>query len=181
MSIDLDKVRLSQDFTEMTRTEKLLIHVPVRKPSKHQFFRVHPDEEYRLECFVVEMDGNETYLVDPAVAGAIPGLPRPVRLLLTVTRYGAPALWPLKLPGEDGKTNPWNDSAAECAEIAMERWVRMVANRDLGAYEAIVAEGIPTEPAWPNKSMEELVSKAFRDRYVESEDHPLIRELSGIA
>jgi hypothetical protein len=181
VTIDLEKVRLSQDFATLTQTEKLLVHVPVRKPLKHQFFRVHPGEEYRLECFVVEIDSNETYLVDTALAGAIPGLARPVRLLVYVTRYGAPALWPLKLPGEDGKTNPWNESAAECAEKAMEKWVRMVANRELGAYDVIVAKGNLTDPIWPDKTMTELVSKAFRDRYVDSEDHPLLRELSGIA
>lgn len=180
MGIDLEKVRLSQDFAALTKTEKLLVHVPVRKPAKHQFFRVHPGEEYRLECFIVEIDGDETYLVDPALVGHMPGLARPVRLHLTVTRHGAPALWPLKLPGEDGKTNPWHESAAECADIAMEKWVRLVANRELGAYDVVVAEGIPTEPAWPDKTLAELVTKAFRDRYVDSEDHPLIRELLGV-
>jgi hypothetical protein len=178
--IDLAKVRLSQDFAALTRTEKLLVHVPVRKPPKHQFFRVHPGEEYRLECFVVEIDGDDTYLVDPEFVGHMPGIARPVRLHLYVTRHGVPALWPVKLPGEDGKTNPWYESAAECADIAMEKWVRLVANRELGAYDVIVAEGIPTEPAWPDKSLEELVSKAFRERYVDSEDHPLLRELLGI-
>ena len=58
MGIDLEKVRLSQDFAALTRTEKLLVHVPVRKPAKHQFFRVHPGEDYRLECFIVEIDGD---------------------------------------------------------------------------------------------------------------------------
>jgi len=178
--IDLKKVRLSQDFAAMTSTEKLLVHVPVRKPPKHQFFRVHPDEDYRLECFVVEIDGDDTYLVDPEFVGHMPGIVRPVRLHLYVTRYGAPALWPVKLPGEDGKTNPWYESAAECAGIAMERWVRLVANRELGAYDVIVAEGISKEPTWPDRSLEELVTKAFRERYVDSEDHPLLRELLGI-
>ena len=178
--IDLAKVRLSQDFAAMTKTEKLLIHVPVRKPPKHQFVRVHPSEDYRLECFVVEIDGDDTYLIDPELVGLMTGLARPVRLHLYVTRHGAPALWPLKLPGEDGKTNPWHESAAECAGIAMEKWVRLIPNRELGAYDVVVADGIPTEPAWPNKDMGELVTKAFRDRYVDSEDHPLVHELLGI-
>ena len=59
-------------------------------------------------------------------------------------------------------------------------WVRLVANRELGAYEVVVAEGIPTEPAWPNKSLSELVTTAFRERYVDSEEHPLVRELLGV-
>ena len=179
-TIDLNSVRLSQDFSAMAKTEKLLVHVPVRKPAKHQFVRVHPGEEYRLEVGIIEIDGDDTYLVHPAVVSAVPELVRPVRLHLYVTRQGTPALWPVKLPGEDGKTNAWYASAAEAAEVGMKKWIRLVANRDVGAYDVIVAESIPTEPAWPNKTLEELISKAFAERFIEDEDHPLLRELLGV-
>jgi hypothetical protein len=179
-NIDLNTVRLSQDFAAMAKTEKLLVHVPVRKPAKHQFVRVHPGEDYRLEVGIIAIDGDDTYLVHPAVVGAVPELVKPVRLHLYVTRHGAPALWPVKLPGEDGKTNPWYASAAEAAEVAIKKWIRLVPNREVGAYDVIVAESIPTEPTWPDKSMEELVSKAFADKFIEDEDHPLLRELLGI-
>ena len=180
MGIDLNTVRLSQDFSAMAKTEKLLVHVPVRKPAKHQFVRVHPDEDYRLEVGIIDIDGDDTYLVHPSVVGAVPELVKPVRLHLYVTRHGAPALWPVKLPGEDGKTNPWFASAAEAAEVAMKKWIRLVPNREVGAYDVIVAESIPTDPKWPDKTMEELVSKAFQERFIEDEEHPLLRELLGI-
>lgn len=178
-NIDLNAVRLSQDFSAMAKTEKLLVHVPVRKPAKHQFVRVHPGEDYRLEVGIIEMNGEDTYLVHPAVMGTVPELVRLVRLHLYVTRQGAPSLWPVKLPGEDGKTNPWNTSAAEAAAVAMEKWIRLVSNRDVGAYDVIVAESIPTEPLWPKKTMAELVSKAFEGKFIEDEDHPLLRDLLG--
>lgn len=179
-NIDLNAVRLSQDYAAMSRTEKLLVHVPVRRPPKHQFIRVHPGEEFRLEVYIIDIDGDDTYLAHPAVIGAVPELVKPVRLHLYVTRLGAPALWPVKLPGEDGKTNPWHASAAEAAEVAMKKWIRLVPNREVGAYDVIAAESIPTEPMWPQKTMEELVSKAFADKFVDTEDHPLLRELLGI-
>ena len=62
----------------------------------------------------------------------------------------------------------------------MEKWVRLLPNRELGAYDVVVAEGIPIEPTWPDKSLTELITTAFRARYVNSEDHPLILELLGI-
>lgn len=178
--IDLGAVRLSQDFSALAKTEKLLTHVPVRKPVKHQFFRVHPDEDYRLEVAAVELDRDEIYLIHPSIVGAIPDMVRPIRLHLYVTRQGALGLWPVKLPGEDGKVNPWHQSAAEAAQVAMGKWIRLIANMDLGAYDVIAAENIPTEPGWPNKTMSELVNKAFQDHYVDSEDHPLLKELLGI-
>jgi len=176
----LSAVRLSQNYSQMSKTEKLLTHVPVKRPAKHQFFRVHPDEEYRLEAMVIEIDGDETYLLHPAVAGLFPDLARPVRLHLYVTRTHAIGLWPVKLPLEDGKTIAWHQSAAEASEIAMERWIRLVANRDMGCYDVIAAEGMVVDPKWPDKSMGELITKAFAQRYVENEDHPLVRELLGI-
>ena len=37
--------------------------------------------------------------------------------------------------------NPWHQSAAEAAERAMTCWVRVTANRSLGAYEIFEATG----------------------------------------
>ena len=178
--IDLSAVRLSQDYGSMTKTAKLLTHVPVKRPPKHQFFQIHPAPEYRLEAMIIDLNGDETYLLHPAVAGLFPDLARPVRLHLYVTRTNAIGLWPVKLPADDGKTNPWHQSAAEAAEIAMIRWIRLVANRDMGCYDVIAAEDMIVEPKWPEKSMEEMVNKAFAQRYVDNEDHPLVKELLGI-
>lgn len=177
---DLESMRLSQDFASMAKTKKLLIHVPVRKPPKHQFFRVHPGEEYSFTAAVVEMDGDDTYLISPQLVPAIPELARPVRLHLYVTRQGAVGLWPVKLPGDDGKSNPWHQSAAEASQIAMDEWIRLVPNMAMGAYDVISAENIPTEPAWPDKTMGELIAKAFQGRVVDTEDHPLLKELQGM-
>ena len=179
-AIDLSAVRLSQDFSTLAKTEKILTHVPVRRPPKHVFFRVHPDERYRTEIAVVELDGDDTYLINPDLVSAIPELVRPVRLYLYVTRQGAIGLWAVKLPGDDGKINPWHQTAHEGAQVAMVKWIRLVPNRDLGAYDVIAGENIPTEPAWPNKTMSELVNKAFADRYIADENHPLLRGLVGL-
>jgi hypothetical protein len=40
---DPSKLVMSQDFARQTGVEKLLTIVPVRKPAKHDWVRVHPD------------------------------------------------------------------------------------------------------------------------------------------
>lgn len=179
-SIDLNAVRLSQDYGSMTKTAKLLTHIPVKRPPKHEFFRVHPDEEYRLAAMIIDRDGEEIYLLHPIVTRLFPDLARPVRLHLYVTRAEAFGLWPVKLPTDDGKANPWHQSAAEAAEIAMSRWIRLVTNRDMGCYDVFEATDMNVEPKWPEKTMSELVNKAFAQRYVDNEEHPLVKELLGI-
>ena len=42
---DLDSLRLKQDFSETLGVQRVLSHVPVRKPNKTNFIRVHPGED----------------------------------------------------------------------------------------------------------------------------------------
>ena len=52
--------------------------------------------------------------------------------------------------GRLGKHNEWHRSAAEAAELAMKRWLRLTANMSLGAYEVFEATGDLPEPEWPD-------------------------------
>src|SRR5215212_249973 len=72
---DPSGLRLSQNFTAMVGVKKALVTVPVRKPSRQDFIRVHPDEAYRLPTAVVEIkdERSETYLVDRALWHELPG------------------------------------------------------------------------------------------------------------
>ena len=36
------------------------------------------------------------------------------------------------------------------------------------------------EPVWPDISFEEILKIAFRDRYVDDVDHPLLQKLRGL-
>ena len=45
---DLSALRLDQSYAETAGVKKLLTTVPVRKPSRQDFVRVHPDPAYRL-------------------------------------------------------------------------------------------------------------------------------------
>src|SRR5215470_9799322 len=65
---DPASLRLSQDFSAQLGVKKVLTTVPVRKPDKAWFVRVHPSEDYRLQTAVVELkEERETYLVAPAL------------------------------------------------------------------------------------------------------------------
>jgi hypothetical protein len=126
---------LDQSFVETSGVKKLLTTVPVRKPNNQDFVRVRPEEAYRLTSAVIELkDDRETYLVQPEVARQLPGECSPVTLYTGINRQGVVFLWPVKLPTPDGRINEWHRSAAEAAERAMERWLRVKADMALGAY-----------------------------------------------
>ena len=60
------------------------------------------------------------------------------------------------------------------------RWVRVVANQALGAYDLFVAPGDLSEAVWPKYTMGEMLKAAFAGRIIESQEHPVLLRLRGL-
>jgi hypothetical protein len=175
-------LRLPQDFVAQLGVKKALLAVPVRKPDKAWFVRVHPAEEYRLQTFVVELkEERETYLVAPALWNELAGESTfsPRVLFTAVNRQGVLFLWPVRLPGADGKLDDWSRTALEAAQLAENHWVRVQANMSLGAYDVFTATGSLPEPTWPEQPFSDLLKVAFKGKMIEAPDHPVLKKLRG--
>lgn len=175
-------LRLNQSYADTVGVKKLLTTVPVRKPNRQDFVRVHPDAGYRLTpAAIIEVrEDREVYLVTPNMAQVLPGEFSTVTLFTTINRQGTLQLWPVKQPGPDGKHNEWHRSAAGAAERAMNKWVRVTASMSLGAYEIFEASGDLPEPVWPDVSFQEILKIAFREYLVDRAEHPLVQRLLGV-
>jgi hypothetical protein len=163
-------------------TTRELVTVNVRKPAKDEFVRVHRDDEYTLNTGVLELKTErEIYLVTRPLWGELFDEANfSCRALFSaMSRQGVFFLWPVRLPGPDGKIDPWNASALEAASLARDRWVRISANMPLGAYNVTTAAARISEPVWPEKSMRDLLAIAFKDRFIDSLDHPALKRLRG--
>jgi hypothetical protein len=88
-------------------------------------------------------------------------------------------LWPVYLPGADGKVNEWHRAAAQAAELAMTKWVRIKANMVVKTYDIYEAVSDLSEPVWPTQPLHELLSIGFRDKLVDNLDHPLLKRIRG--
>ena len=160
----------------------MIVAVPVRKPKRQEFVRVHPDDTYRLETAVIELaEERETYLVVPALLEALADEVKLVRLHLAIPRGGGPFFWPVPLPGPDGRRNPWHEAAERAALEATRRWVRVKANMAAGSYDVDVAAAEIGEPEWPELPMGALLKLAFGERMIASLDHPVVKRLRGLA
>jgi hypothetical protein len=173
---DLERYRLPQDYAAVG-TKKVITTVAVRRPHRQEFIRVHPDLRYQAALLELK-DANETYLVVPSVAAELGDEVRPAILFLAATRAGKAFFWPVKLP-RDGKLDDWNRSAARAAQEAIDHWVRIASNRDLGSYETFSAAANLGDPRWPELTLEALLAIAFKDRTITSRDHPVVRSLLG--
>lgn len=180
MKLDLNKLALPQDFQNMPGARKLWTVIPVRKPSKTEFFRVLDDDKYTIQTAIIELkEENETYLIDPQLLVDLSEFIVPVQVVMAVTRMGALMVWPVKLPQE--RRNAWHDTALQAAELARTKWVCMRANMHAGCYDVLQATGKLPEPEFPTTELtfQGMLELAFRDFYVDNISHPLVLRLSG--
>jgi len=179
---DPASLRLDPEYLKSGGVRKLLTTVPVRKPNKQDFIRVHPDPEYRL-CGIAMIElreDRETYLLLPSYAQVLDShLFHCCNLYLAINRQKVLFLWPAKLPEPGGRISGWHSSAVEGAEKAMSQWIRVVPNMSLGAYEFFVAESALSDPEWPSLPLRDLIQIAFKDRIIRGHDHPVMQKLRG--
>jgi hypothetical protein len=174
-------LRLKPDYIETAGVKKLLTTVPVRPPGKHDFVRVRPEQEFHDTFGLIRIgDDREYYLVPPTLVSELTGEFAMYTVYTVINRQNTLHLWPVRLPGPDGKMNDWWRSAHEAAVQATQAWVRVMANKNLGAYEIMRAAGVMSEPEWPEHSFRDLLRIAFRDRLIDRVDHPVIKQLRGL-
>jgi hypothetical protein len=183
-TFNLDKFRLKgSHLTEHACGKKLLTTIPVRRPSKEVWFRSHPDPSFRFPACLIELkELNETYLVDselwPHLGGESTFVTK--ELITVMSRQQNLLIWPIRLPGADGRIDPWNASAMEAANMARDKWIRLSPNRSLGAYEILEGRDPQASVEWPDQPFDTLLKIAFKGRVIESLDHPVIRQLRGM-
>jgi hypothetical protein len=179
---DLGALRLSQDFGQSLGVKKALLTVPIKKPAKEWFVRTNP--ALRIETCVLELkEDREVYLVSPTLWPELASESTfgPRALYAAMNRQAVLFVWPVRLPGPDGKIDDWNRSALEAAAMAEKHWVRVASNMALGAYDVYTASAEWPEPDWPDLPLNEILRIAFKGRVIDSLDHPTLRRLRGEA
>ena len=179
-----DTNRLRSASLENIAVEKITLTIPVRRPGRNEFFRVHPDPDMAVDWFVLERDDDmdrEVYWVTEEFRTDLLDELKPVRIFACINKRGTEFLWPARLPGADNRLGRrWHESALEIAEHAKSLWVKMQGKRDLGAYEMYRAKGDLGDPQWTGKTLSEMLRLAFKgDLLISSIDHPVLRELAG--
>jgi len=114
---NLENLRLDQSYAETLGVKKLLRTVPVRKPGQQDFVRTHPEHRLTPAALIELKDDREIYFVAPSMVSELAGEFFVATLYLTINRQNIMTLWPVRLPGPDGKHLEWHRSAAEAAEV----------------------------------------------------------------
>lgn len=174
---DPSSLRLPADEVGDIETETLITSIEVRKPKRDEFFRVDPNRHETIAT--IEMD-RDVYVVSPAMRNELAGEWTPADLRVAVNRDETVFLWPVKQAKAGERQIAWHASANAAASEAERSWVRIKANMNKGAYDAVRAKGELEAPKFPDLTMTELLELGFgAGRLIDSPEHPVVKKLRG--
>src|SRR5271166_776777 len=107
---------------------------------------------------------------------------KPTHLQLAmIHRSRTPFIWSSTIPSADaGRGRSWHESALMAKNIAKTTWIKVLSERAMGGYRVFPAEASLPEPVWPaDKTFQDYLEIAFRDRVITSKDHPVVRKYLG--
>ena len=176
---DPSRLRLTE-ATQIGVTKAVTV-ISCSKPSRQQFVRVHPSEDYRMQTALFTDEVNrESYLISPELWGDLAGEIQPTILFAGITKTTNNVfLWPVRMPDTDGRCNNWHLSAMRAAELAITKWVRMQANMADGKYDVFEATGPIPDPEWPGMTFRDMLKLCFDNRFIDSLEHPILKQLRG--
>jgi len=175
-----DLAALARPIDEIVPSEKVLTSLPVRKPKREEWVRVHP--EIYARAYVYEArDEQSWFIVTPDVVEALIDVVRYVQLSFAVNYGGTAFVWPLPVPTER-KSHRAHVTAFAGAEQAMREWTRISWREN--EYEIYRRSSARVEPFWPREvrsasEMLRLASKARGFEVIDSVDHPVVKKLQG--
>lgn len=159
--------------------KRKITSILARKPNSQTYFQVHPTLEVLVDVLEWK-DENALYLVNQEKLVELFEQTKRVILYVCVNSKGDPFLFPVPQPDERGNWNPWHQSASKAVLEAKGHWVRIQPNRSIQGYDVLVAEGNLAAPKWPDLDIAQYLGIAFVNNIIDSEDHPIVKQLRGL-
>jgi hypothetical protein len=181
-SLAIDQSHM-EEFASMEEKSSI---VECQRPPKGIFFTVRSETTKpwrdRGFYFLLQIEGRDPYLVAPDIANQKKDedVIRPVLIVRYVTMAGEEGLWPLKLDQPDSKSNRWTTSALNILELAASgKWVRIVSAKNHYRHQASKRTFEEVPPRFSDRSFDDLINVAFKDRVIVSLDHEIWDELEN--
>ena len=161
------------------------VNVSVGKPKNNVYFRCHPNSALTLDASVlIGGEGSDDfYFVAPVMLNHHAILPRLRKVTIAVVYTwpgGVVSLWPVPF-AEETRIACWK-SARTAFELSQAQWVQMIWNPERRDYDVAIAEGINTEPLWPDDlDIRTLLKLGFADKIITTPEHSYVLQLRGLA
>ncbi len=170
--------RLDPSMFGDNQVKKHITDVPISSLKNTAFYRSNPNKGWSFPAPVIEFD-RDPYIVSKNLCAELENDIVLKEFHLFTNRQGDIQLWGLRLPDQLGRLNGWSKSGFEAVKIAQSEWIRVKANMEMGLYDIYTATADLPDPEWPDMSFEEILAIAFKDRTIDSLDHPIVKKLRG--
>lgn len=178
-------VRAKTDYGGKIRAEKKLLGMSCRNPKSKEWIQVNPSPEYQLQVNLLKMDrgaggSDEVYLIDPDMATTLMEDCYLANIFVAVNRQNDAFLWACREPDED-RPLEWHKTALDAAEQAQSEWIKVRANMGTGRYDIFTIKSLEKQPdpVFPKQSLRELLRLTFREYYIDSPDHIVVKKITG--
>ena len=168
---------------------KRTLRIKAKKPNPRRFIRVHSEMVAQVAIFIDPNDEEsferEPYVVLGEVAEELGGDDVVTNTVYVYAyRTGSLGLWLCPMPREGFRRGDvWATTRLEVAEKAKATWLRCHQSDDGEGYAYTEPVDVFPEPQWDRwlrgRSMLQLLGIAFKDRVIDSLEHPVIREFDG--
>ncbi len=187
MSFNFEALRVTEAIPIVVK--RVVTSIPIKKPKPGvEFFRIRPESEWKFPTYILDLggssDGEGKYLLNPAL---YPEVMETKKLKLVVIHtgitYGSGEIFLSEIaqPDAEGKDNEYNRTRRIAYTIAETKWVKLQTNDIIKAYDTVFAMSKLPDPEWPEEpgNMIKAIEIAFKDRFIDDINHPVLKRLRG--
>ena len=185
--IDVSSLVVDQTYSEGVVGGHKIFKIKERNPTKHEWFRTNPDPGYKqmLNGFVYDCGGDKVkYLATPEIAQYLEshGVEcQPLQVRVCCSKTLVPFLWVISgAPASmAGRETPWLKTKLEAAQRAEKTWVRLQWNAPERQHDIYENPQISTQPKFPEKTFQEIITEVFREKLLDTVDHPVVKDITA--
>jgi hypothetical protein len=157
--------------------------VPIyTRPEVNTWVRVRPGDEYTdvIDLLVAtnasnSNDRNPLYVVTDNARPELERFLKPHRVVVGITYHDkVQFLWVRAI---STGSNSWTESVMLAMDEALTDWISLETDHALGEYKRHHGPRDWEDPEWSDQTLEDVVNLAFRDRIIDSLEHPVAKRL----
>jgi len=164
---------------EIEVTEKIITSIPVEKPDKQLFARVHSEMVAEVDIVYFAAEKGRAYLIHKTAIQYVIGFVSKVKLYPYITLKDNLGLLPITQPKPGKKMQEWHLSREKMVVIGRKDWIQMKPKSEGAGYDAIKAKKKHDNPEWPDLTLTEILEIAFMDYIIRDKNHPVVKALQG--
>jgi hypothetical protein len=177
-----EAMKLRKPLQPVIRKTTVTAEVRVGRPDGDTWFQCNPEPEASMDAYIIrDAEKRYFYIAEPMVSDPViyPRL-KPVLLIeAAVWPPTVPYIIPFFYPDPDRDIAAYTSALVALEQARSGVWTQM--RWGDGSYVVAKAENNPHPPTFSGKAMWELLSIGFKDRVVTTTEHPLVKQLRGIA